>query len=436
MLLLFSTIQQEVAERFLHGFAQMVEDAPQIFEFHVLTDSSITIVYPRMMKLEHTRTVFAFNGFALRAMPAGILGRCSIRPPVPIQVSRDRMFSGVSASATVPPLLQGRGDSLKALQNADRIQNAKVLLRRNERLIIEYFGPMDDMTGQRAKSAVLGMLLQSSTELVMMQPQNIPTFLGLFFQRTSVPPKELSSAVTGLHVSHFAKLGTQITKHFQIVVCVENLLKVLRAFVGGDSDNFIGNMFSDMLFKLQSSEEDGLRFLDAAIVLDAVSVALTRWSGHLSSPRAAAASDEELSFLLIGALEIDVEDVGRQDNRRFKRKLQSTTAVAARDSKVPRGADRTPGGAGPVLAQGKVNYCVAAVAFTLLGAKVFDGRPQLTACPLQKTGRCIFEHKLPAVPVSSNELADLLRAVGVITTPQKEKKAALLRVMNASSFSR
>ena len=140
--------------------------------------------------------------------------------------------------------------------------------------------------------------------------------------------------------------------------------------------------------------------------------------------------------MLLSALEIDVEEVGRQDNRRFKRKLQSTTAVVARDSKASCGADRSLGGAGPGVVPGKVNYCVAAVAFTLLGAKVFDGRPQLTACSLQKTGKCIFEHKLPAVPVSSNELADLVRAVGVITTPQKEKKAALLKVMNAPSFSR
>ena len=82
--------------------------------------------------------------------------------------------------------------------------------------------------------------------------------------------------------------------------------------------------------------------------------------------------------------------------RRFKRKLEA--AMVARDSKAPRGADRNPRDAGPVSASGKVNYCVATVAFTLLGAKVFDGRPLLTACSLHTTGKCIFEHKLPVVP--------------------------------------
>ena len=110
--------------------------------------------------------------------------------------------------------------------------------------------------------------------------------------------------------------------------------------------------------------------------------------------------------------------------------------MVARDSKAPRGADRNPRDAGPVSASGKVNYCVATVAFTLLGANIFDGRPPLTACHLHKSGKCIFEYTLPAVPVSSNELADLVRTVGGITAPQKEKKAALLKVMNASSFSR
>jgi len=419
----------------LHGFAQLVEDTPQIFEFHILTSPTITVVYPPVMKLVHTKKVFAFNGFALKAMPDGIVARCSIRPPVPVQMSRDQTSQKGSASV-VPQLLQGKGDSLKALQNADRIHNAKVLLRHDARLILEYFGPLDDMTGQRVKSAVLGMMLQTSTELVMMQPQNIPIFLGFFFQRTAAPPKDLSSVVTGLHVSHFAKFGMQITKHFQIIICVENLVKVLRAFVGGDCDGFVTDTFADMLFKLQSSEEDGLRFMDPSIVLDAVSVALTKWSGQLSSPRAATAGKDELRFLLSSALEIDVEEVGRQDNRRFKRKLESTAAMVSRDSKAPRGVDKKSRDAGPVSAPGKVNYCVAAVAFTLLGAKVFDGRPQLTACPLHKTGRCVFEHTLPAVPVSSNELADLVRTVGVITAPQKEKKAALLKVMNASTFSR
>jgi hypothetical protein len=38
--------------------------------------------------------------------------------------------------------------------------------------------------------------------------------------------------------------------------------------------------------------------------------------------------------------------------------------------------------------------------------------------------------------VSKTELEDLLRVTGIITTAQKEKKAALLKVLNASTFSR
>jgi hypothetical protein len=131
-----------------------------------------------------------------------------------MQMSQTRFQ--VQGTGIVPPMLQGKGESLKAMQNAERTQNAKVLLRHDARAILEYFGPLDDLTGLRAKAAVLGVLLQAQTELVMMQPQSIPVFLGLFFQRNAVPPKEISSVVTGLHLSHFTKVGAQISKPYQI----------------------------------------------------------------------------------------------------------------------------------------------------------------------------------------------------------------------------
>jgi hypothetical protein len=101
------------------------------------------------------------------------------------------------------------------------------------------------------------------------------------------------------------------------------LIKVLRAFTGGDGDGFIIDMFSDLMKKLQSAEEDSLKQMDTELVLDAVSVALTKWSGVLSSPMAAGADEDELRIVLRNALSIDVEEVGQQDNRKFKRKCEA-----------------------------------------------------------------------------------------------------------------
>jgi len=49
----------------LNGVAQLVETSPSIFKFHELESSFVSIVYPEIMKLELTRTVFALNSFAL-----------------------------------------------------------------------------------------------------------------------------------------------------------------------------------------------------------------------------------------------------------------------------------------------------------------------------------------------------------------------------------
>ena len=359
------------------------------------------------MKLLDIKTVFAFNSFALGKLPVEMLRAFSINPAVPITTSRDRVHQRTVSISNVPQLLQGKGESLKAMQNAEKTQNAKVLLRQDQSMIQDYFGTLDDMSGQRAKSAVLSVLLKSQTELVMMQPQNIPMFLGLYFQRTAVTPKELSSVVTGLHLSHFAKFGVQISKHYQIVACVENLLRVLRVFTGGDGDHFVARMFEDMLMKLQSSEEDALKSMDPVLVLDAVSVALTKWSAVLANPRAVGASEEDLGEALANALVIDVEEVGRSDARLFKRKMEERNF---RVDKVARGntGGRVPAGAGAVgkvPVPGKINYCVAEVAYKLLGGKVFDGRAVLTTCPGKPgslTPFCVFEHKLPSVPVSNS----------------------------------
>jgi len=112
---------------------------------------------------------------------------------------------------------------------------------------------------------------------------------------------------------------------------------VLRAFTGGDGDGFIIDMFSDLMMKLQSAEEDSLKQMDTELVLDAVSVALTKWSG----------------VLLRNALSIDVKEVGQQDNRKFKRKCE---ARAFQASKIPRAGDRFSPGAigGPTRV--RINY--------------------------------------------------------------------------------
>jgi hypothetical protein len=424
----------------LDGVAQLVETSPPIFKFHGVQVSLSS--YPEHMKLETISSVFALNSFALNLMPADFIKELSL-PAVPMFVSTMSLSkSSGSGISGVPPMLRDKSDSLKAMQNAEKTQNAKVLLRQDASAILEYFGPLDDISGQRAKSVVLGKLLQTQTELVMMQPQNIPIFLGLFFQRTAVAPKELSSTVTGLHVSHFAKFGTVVNKHYLIVTCVENLIRVLRAFTGGDQDGFITSMFLDMMNKLQSSEEDALKFMDPVLVLDAVSVALTKWSAVLSNPRAMGAREEQILAALDDSLTLDVAEIGRHDNRRFKRKMESQAFRADKVTRVTTGGPPVAGAGGPGQAPGagkRISYCVAEVSFKLLGGKVFDGRSVLTSCPGKPGGAnpfCTFEHKLPSVPVSKSELADLLRTANIITKSQTEKKAALLKVLNAPTFSR
>ena len=101
--------------------------------------------------------------------------------------------------------------------------------------------------------------------------------------------------------------------------------------------------------------------MDPELVLNAVSVALTKWSGVLFSPKAADAKEGELKYILQCALSIDVDEAGLQNNREFKCMYDSRAYQA---SKTQGDADMSAPGPGhdPGSVPGKVNYCVSEVA--------------------------------------------------------------------------
>ena len=420
----------------LVGILQIVEDLPQICSFvEVQTDPDDDI--PKLMRLVSTTSVLAFNDYGLQRFAKDLLSRLP-SAVVSLQCNRSGAVKGSSVDRPVFPTNTPGDTSLRARQNAEKTQLARVLFRHDEELIRKYFGKLDEVDGPRVQSAVQGILLESQTKFIIMQAKNIPKFAQLFFQRTDT--SEGSKPVSGLHVSQFRNVGTQLSSYYQVRLCVENMVRVLQQFVGGDDDSFISDIFTRLVAKLNSSEPNSLSTMDYSLVLDVVSEALVRFSQVLASERAFGAKTDVLVGLLRQALEIDVEEVGKRDIRlKVKSLSQAANPVAKkpRYGEGPVGAGR--GGRIPLIGPGghagTNNYCIAQVCFAYLGSKKFDGQAPLVACPGINSW-CKFNHATPVVPVSKVELTDLTRVARIISPKQPGKRAALDKVFASPTFVR
>jgi hypothetical protein len=208
----------------LVGILQIVEDSPQICSF-VEAQSGLGKEIPKLMRLVSTVFVLAFNDYGLERFPSVLLSSLPLTV-VSLQMNHMGPVKGASTdSVFISPRSSG-DTSLRARQNAEKTQLARVLFRHDEELIRKYFGKLDEVDGPRVQSAVQGILLESQTKYIIMQPKNIPKFVQLFFQRTDT--SEGSKSVSGLHVSQFRNAGTQISSYYQVRLCVENMVRVLQ----------------------------------------------------------------------------------------------------------------------------------------------------------------------------------------------------------------
>ena len=426
----------------LVGFAQVIEECPLLLRFVEVRPGSAAD-YPKFMRIVDVKFVFAFNSFGVGRIPAVI--QDSFRLPMEgVQVARVVAgFGNVGSEkgAPMPPPLTAFGEStFKARQNAEKSQNAKVLLRHNKRLLECYFGPMDDTEGPRAKSALQGVLQDHQLRFIMMQSQNVHLFLKLFFQRTATVVSDLAKPVAGLHLLHFRAVSVVVDSHYQVRLCMEHLVAVLRLFAGGDEDRFIADIFAPTLTALSSVEEGSLSRMGPVLVIDELSAALVAFSLALASPAAVGATEMELSRLLRKALTLDLPGLERRDMLRFKRSMEGALKKPFRKrmtdddggggSGAGTAATGRGGGSGGRGAPG-TNYCITDVCFVYLGSKVYDGKPALRKCA---ASGCVFVHDIPRVPVSAAQKADLARVSGLIRGfPQRH--AALLNVISSPTFS-
>ena len=314
----------------LSACAQVYEVAPLILELILIITTST--VMPKYITLDSIKVVFVFNGCGIANLPPTMKDKFSF--PAIAAVGQQMHSAQAGSMNTPPPLAEPQN---KARQNACKVQNLRVLFLQNTQGFRSIVGYMEDLTQDRVISALRGKLSNSLKELVMMQSQNVKCFLGLMFQHEGPDLTDVKKGVVSvLHLNYFRTSTAPMTTSVEVKDCFKKMVAVLRETVGADSRHFLNSVFADIVFQLDSEEEDSLCQLDSKILLEELSSRLAKFSLVLEEEGALDLSEADLKYQLQDALDVDMRALNDRDVRDAKVEMRNLCREFREDNRVPK----------------------------------------------------------------------------------------------------